>query len=67
METATGDGGKGPPPEHFDVTDGARTKNGMHPRRKYNNVALEASKKGQDSAGAAAGEDGHGDTETSAG
>ena len=38
----------------------------MHPRRKYNNVALEAKDRGQASVGAAAGEDGHGAMETSA-
>ena len=67
METAAGDGDEAPPPEHFDGADGARTENGMQPRRKYDNVALEVSERGQASAGAAAGEDGHGATETSAG
>ena len=67
METAAGDGGEGPRPEHFDGADGARTKNGMHPRRKYDNVASEAMERGQASSGAAAGEDSHGVTVTSAG
>ena len=39
----------------------------MHPRRKYNNVASEATARGQARVGAAAGEDCHGATETSAG
>ena len=65
METAAGDSNKGHPPEHFDGADRATTENGKHPRRKYNNVALEASERGQFSAGAASGEDGHGATEKS--
>ena len=67
METAAGDGGEGPWPEHFDGADGATTKNGMHPRREYDNVVLEAMERGQDSTGGAAGEDSHGATETCAG
>ena len=34
----------------------------MHPRRKYDNVASEATERGQASAGATAREDGHGAT-----
>ena len=33
MESEKGDGGEGAQPEHFDGADGARTENGMHPRR----------------------------------
>ena len=64
---AAGDGGEGTPPEHFDGADGARTENGMYLRCEYNNVALEASERGQASAGTAAGEYVHGGTEKSAG
>ena len=60
METAAGDDSKGNRLEHFDGADGARTKNGMHPLREYDNVALEATDRGQASAGAAAVEDGYG-------
>ena len=67
METAAGDDSEGTRPEHFDGADGARTKNGMHPHREYNNVASEATERGQSSAGAAAREDRHGATETCAG
>ena len=67
METATGDGGEGPRPEHFDGADGARTENDKHLHRKYDNVASEATERGQDSAGGDAGEDVHGSTKTSAG
>ena len=67
METAAGDGRKGHMSEHFNGTDGARTKNSKHPRCDYNNVASNVSERGQVSAGAAAGEDGHGATENSAG
>ena len=66
MEMAEGDDGEGPRPEHFDGADGARNENGMHPRREYNNKS-EATEIGQASAGAAAGEDRHGATVTSAG
>ena len=62
IETAAGDGGEGPRPEHFDGADGARTKNGMHPRREYDNVVSEATERGQARARVAAGEDGHGAT-----
>ena len=67
METATGDGGEGPRPEHFDGADGARTKNGMHLPHEYNRLASEAMERGQATTGAAAGEDGHGATVTIAG
>ena len=67
METTAEDGDEGPRPEHFDGADGARTENGMHLRREYENMASEATERGQASTGAAAGEDGHGAMETSAG
>ena len=67
METAAVDGGEDPRKEHFDSADGARTDKGMHPRHEYVNVASEATERGQASAGAAAGEDGHGATVTSTG
>ena len=67
METAAGDGGEGTRPEHFDGADGAKTENGMHLRREYKNVAPEATERVQSSAGAAAGEDRHGATETCTG
>ena len=51
IETAAGDGGKGPPSNHFEGADVARTENGMHPLREYKNVASEASERGQASAG----------------
>ena len=60
---AAGNGGEGHSPEQFDGANGTTTKNGKHPRREYNNVASEASERGQTSAGAAAGEDCHGATE----
>ena len=41
MKMAAGDSVEGPWPEHFDGADGARTKNGMHPRHEYDNVASE--------------------------
>ena len=56
---ATGDGGAGYLPEHFDGADGATTENSKHPRREYDKVALEASERGQASAGPATEEDGH--------
>ena len=59
METAVGDGGKGTRSEHFDGTDGTRIENSMHLRRKYNNVASEATERGQVITGAAAREDGY--------
>ena len=67
---AEGDSGEEPSPEHFDGADSTRTKNGMHPHREYDNVALEALEaleRGQARVGAASGEDGHVATETSAG
>ena len=67
METETGDGSKGTRPEHFDSADGARTENGMNLRRKYDNVASEATERGQARAGGADGEDGNGASETSEG
>ena len=67
METAAGDGRKGHMSEHFNGTYGARIKNSKHPRCDYNNVASNVSERGQVSTGAAAGEDGHGATENSAG
>ena len=56
MEMAAGDIGEGPRPEHFDSADGAGTKNGIHPRHKYENLASESMERYQASAGAAAGE-----------
>ena len=67
LETVSGDGSKGIQPEHFNDTDGARTKNGMHPCRKYNNVASEATYRGQARAGGTVGVDRHGAMENSAG
>ena len=52
METVAEDGGEGPPTEHLDGADGARTENGMHPLREYENLVLEAMDRGQASAGA---------------
>ena len=43
METAVGASGAGHLSKHFDGADGATTEKGKHPRRKYNNVASEAS------------------------
>ena len=67
METAAGAGKSGYPPEHFDGAARAMTKNGNHPHHEYDKVALEASERGQASAGPAAGEDGHGATTHSVG
>ena len=67
QETAAGDGGEGTWPERFDGADGASTENGMHPRREYDNLASEATERVQARAGADAGGDSHGSTETSAG
>ena len=67
METAAGASGAGYPPEHSTGAAGATTKNGMHPRREYDKVASEASKRGQASAGPATGEYGRGATTQSAG
>ena len=67
IETVVGDSGEGSLPKNFNEADGARTKNCMHPRREYKNVASEVSERGQASAGAAAGEDSHGATETRTG
>ena len=59
METSTGAGDAEYLPEYFKDADGDTTKNGKHPRREYDKVALEASERGQASAGPAT-EDGHG-------
>ena len=49
-ETAAGASGVGYSPKHFDGADGATTENGKHPRREYDNVVSEASKRGPASA-----------------
>ena len=67
METAAGDSGDWLHPEHFDSADGARTENGMHPRREYKIVASEVTVRGQASKGAADREVGHGAMKTRAG
>ena len=67
MEMAEGDGGEELQPENFDGADGVRTEKSMHPCREYDNVASEATERGQASAGGepperkAMGAWGHGD------
>ena len=51
MEMVADDGGKGPRPDHSDDTHGARSENGMHPRREYNILASEATEGVHASAG----------------
>ena len=66
MEAAEDNVSKGAQPAQFDGADTARSKHGALARREYDNMALEASERGQASAGPAAGENGHGYMEHSA-
>ena len=57
--TSADDNSAGPLMQQSNGADGARSKNGMHPRRKYNLVALEEPEGGQLNAGPRKRRDGH--------
>ena len=67
METAADASRAGYPPKHFNGAADATTENGKQPLREYDKLALEASARGQASAGPVTGEDDHGATTHCAG
>ena len=60
--TAVDNDSAGPLPRKSNGADGARSKNGMHLRRKYNLLASEEPEGGRANAGSRARGDGHGAT-----
>ena len=60
--TAADDGSAETPPRQSEGAGSARSKNGMHPRRKYDLLAEEAPEGGRDNAGDTGSEAGHGGT-----
>ena len=64
--TSADDNSAGPLPRQYNCADGASSKYGIHPRRKYNLLASEALEGGQANAGPIAKGDGHGDTQETA-
>ena len=62
METAEDNGSAGHWQEQSDDVDGARSENSTLVRCKYDKLALEATEGGQSNAGAAGGEDDHGES-----